>query len=161
VNLGPDGELISRLGERFTELRRRHGQKLSLIGWSLGGIYARELARHFADDVRQVITLASPFRDVSATSVSRLARSGLLRRRFPDRGRHGDTAEVRRRMRVPPPVPSTAFYSRTDGIVAWRSCLEDETPGCENVEVWSSHCGMGHHPSVLIAIAERLARAPG
>src|SRR5438093_764974 len=70
-NLGPSSRLAPALGQRFTALRARHGRKLSLIGWSLGGIYARELARRFPDDVRQVITLASPFRDPSATSVAR------------------------------------------------------------------------------------------
>ena len=163
INLGPDHHLIDGLARRFLELRDRHQQKLTLIGWSLGGIYARELARHFASDVRQVITLASPFRDVAATSVGRLSRFGLLRgRSAAGAGRPPlDTPEMRERLRTPPPVPSTAFYSRTDGIVAWQSCLEAEGPGRENVEVWSSHCGMGHHPGVLIAIAERLAQPPG
>jgi len=70
-NLGPDAGTVAGLGRRFVALRARHGQKLSLVGWSLGGIYARELARRFHGDVRQVITLASPFRAPSASSVAR------------------------------------------------------------------------------------------
>jgi pimeloyl-ACP methyl ester carboxylesterase len=148
-NLGPARDTMEALGERFHELRERHQRPLSIIGWSLGGIYARELARRFAPEVRRVITLASPFRDVDATAVARLFG------RRPDARRD----ELRQRLRTPPPVPCTSFYSRSDGIVAWRSCLEDDAPHVENVEVRTSHCGMGHHPSVLLAIAERLARA--
>lgn len=147
-NTGPSRAVIDGLRERFRELRVRHGRPLTLIGWSLGGIYARELARYFAGDVRRVITLASPFRDVDATAVARVF----------GRRAHAREAELRERLRTALPVPCTAFYSKTDGIVAWRSCLEDEGSGAENVEVWTSHCGMGHHPSVLLAIAERLAR---
>jgi pimeloyl-ACP methyl ester carboxylesterase len=148
-NLGPKPDVVAGLGDRFHALRKRHGRKLSLIGWSLGGIYARELGRRFPDDVRQVITLASPFRDPSATSVAR------LRRPAPDprlRERHEHIVP-------PPPVPTTSIYSRSDGIVAWQSCLEDEGPFAENVEVPSSHCGMGHHLAALLVIADRLAQA--
>src|SRR5207245_2848321 len=81
-NLGPDAGTVAGLGERFAALRARHGRKLSIIGWSLGGIYARELARRFPADVRQVITLASPFRPPSAprgagsTGATATARTG-------------------------------------------------------------------------------------
>jgi len=147
-NIGGGRTTMEALGERFRELRERHQQPLSIIGWSLGGIYARELARRFAPEVRRVITLASPFRDLDATAVARLfgGRSDVRR------------DELHRRLRTPPPVPCTSFYSRSDGIVAWRSCLDEEAPHVENVEVRTSHCGMGHHPSVLLAIADRLAR---
>src|ERR1051326_7543598 len=108
-NHGPDPETVAGLGRRFLALRERHARRLTLIGWSLGGIYARELARRFPDDVRQVITLASPFRDVSATSaITRLLRS---RRPTPDR------PDLRRRLRDPLPVPSTALYSRSAGLL--------------------------------------------
>ena len=147
-NIGGGRTTMEALGERFRELRERHQQPLSIIGWSLGGIYARELARRFAPEVRRVITLASPFRDLDATAVARLfgGRSDVRR------------DELHHRLRTPPPVPCTSFYSRSDGIVAWRSCLDEEAPHVENVEVRTSHCGMGHHPSVLLAIADRLAR---
>ncbi len=147
-NLGPSAGVVDGLDARFRELRRRHGRPLSVIGWSLGGIYARELARRHAIDVRRVITLASPFRDPYATTAARV---------LGQRSRPTDLAR-RQRLRTAPPVPCTAFYSRSDGIVAWQSCLEEAGPFTENVEVQSSHCGMGHHPSVLLAIAERLAR---
>jgi len=150
-NLGPSSALAPALRQRFTTLRARHGRKLSLIGWSLGGIYARELARRFPDDVRQVITLASPFRNPSATSVARFFRPR-------SDGRVGGSPA---RLGTPLPVPSTSMYSRSDGIVAWRSCLEEAGPLCESIEVRSSHCGMGHHPAVLLVIADRLAQPEG
>ncbi len=150
-NHGPNADTVAGLGRRFHALRERHaGRKLTLLGWSLGGIYARELARHFPDDVRQVVTLASPFRDVSATSVARFLR--------PPAGRGPDELH---RLAAPLPVPATSIYSRSDGIVAWQSCLLDEGAFSENIEVRSSHCGMGHHPGVLLVIANRLAQAEG
>jgi pimeloyl-ACP methyl ester carboxylesterase len=153
-NLGPNPELIGHMVQRFQELRQRYNRKLSLIGWSLGGVYARELARNFPSDVRQVITLASPFRDLSATSVPPLLR------RFGGRHRPANDA-VRERLGEPIPVPATAIYSRTDGIAAWQSCMETPGPLSENIEVESSHLGIGHHPIVLLTIADRLAQPEG
>jgi len=150
-NLGPDASTVAGLAARLAALRDRHGKKISLVGWSLGGIYARELARRFPGDVRQVITLASPFRAPAATSVSRFYRA----RRSEAR------PELRQRLGDPLPVPSTSLYSRTDGVVAWRSCIQDDGPVAENIEVRTSHCGMGHHPGVLLVIADRLAQLEG
>ena len=151
-NHGPTSEIVSGMAERLTLLRARHGRPVSLVGWSLGGIYARELARRRPDDVRQVITLASPFRDPDATNflITRLA--GERPARPP---------EVLARLRSPLPVPTTAIYSRTDGIVAWQSCVEPRGPRSESVEVRTSHCGMGHHPAALLVIADRLAQPEG
>lgn len=152
-NLGPSAELVQNIGRRFLELRERHGRKLSLVGWSLGGIYARELARAFPHLVRQVITLASPFRDPMATNaVSLFRRTRIGRESAYDRG------HVRGRLGMPLTVPMTSLYSRTDGIVAWRSCLEDEGPNRQSIEVFSSHIGMGHHPVALYVVADRLAQ---
>src|SRR5262249_55614717 len=150
-NVGPTAETVRGLVDRLDAIHTRHARKVSLVGWSLGGIYARELARRFPDTVRLVITLASPFRDPQATNVARLGRLTF--------GTQPPGAPVipRERLRAPLPVPSTSFYSETDGIVAWRSCLEQEGPSAESLAVRSSHCGMGHHPTVLLAIADRLA----
>jgi pimeloyl-ACP methyl ester carboxylesterase len=155
-NVGPAPEIVDGVRSRLLELRERHGQPISLIGWSLGGIYAREIARALPDAVRQVITLASPFRDVTATTVGRLASFGVV-------GRHSSFAsdEWGERLRQPLPVPTTSVFSRSDGIVAWRSCLEEPGPERENVEVRSSHCGMGHHAAALLVIADRLAQPVG
>jgi pimeloyl-ACP methyl ester carboxylesterase len=157
MNRGPTPEAIAGMQERLHRLHARHGRKVSLVGWSLGGIYARELARRFPEMIRQVITLASPFRDTSATTVARLYRSGLIRPpRTPD-----PDHEVQRRLRTPLTVPTTALYSKTDGIVAWRSCVEEPGPFRENVAIRASHCGIGHHPAALMVIADRLAQPEG
>ncbi len=152
-NSGPSPDIVTGLGRRFQELHAHYGRRVSLIGWSLGGVYARELARRFALDVRQVITLASPFRDLEAVNVPRF----LLQRR----GAHPEEAAFRERLRAPLPVPMTAIFSRTDGIVAWQSCLAEQGPLSESIEVASSHLGIPHHPVVLLTIADRLAQPEG
>jgi pimeloyl-ACP methyl ester carboxylesterase len=163
-NHGPTPETIVGLGRRFAEVRARQDRKMSLIGWSLGGIYARELARRFPSDVRQVITLASPFRDPGATAVSRWRSAWRGRDVGSDGARAEEANRDRERQRAlvePLDVPTTSLFSRTDGIVAWRSCLEEPGPLRENIEVQTSHTGMGHHPGVLLTIADRLAQAEG
>jgi pimeloyl-ACP methyl ester carboxylesterase len=153
-NVGPQTETVNGLVERLRELRQRHGRCVSLVGWSLGGVYARELARNFPADVRQVITLASPFRDLEAAT--NLPRFLMSRRR-----RHPNESLLREALRQPIPVPVTAIFSRSDGIAAWQSCLEAPGARSENLEVESSHLGIGHHPVVLLTIADRLAQPEG
>jgi pimeloyl-ACP methyl ester carboxylesterase len=139
---------------QLEETAQTTGRAVSLIGWSLGGIYARELAKDFPRDVRLVITLGTPIRFPIKTPLSPFAETMSVRfdqsftKRMPDLVRN-------------PPVPVTAFYSRSDGIVPWRSCLVDEAPGAENVEVDSPHTIMGSHPVAMRIIAERLASKSG
>lgn len=130
-NQGPTTRTLDGVGERFLNLHGRRGEGVSLVGWSMGGIFARRLARLHPESVRQVITLGSPFRMLSDT-----ASSSLL-------------------------MPSTAVYSRTDGIAPWKSCFDADGPRNEAIEVVGSHCGLGHHPAVLHVVADRLAQAPG
>jgi pimeloyl-ACP methyl ester carboxylesterase len=127
----------------------------AMIGWSLGGVYARELARRYPSEVRQVITLASPFRDVEATNVPSFLRALAQRRQLPDEDKYREV------LAAPLTVPATAIYSRTDDIAGWQSCREVEGPLSENLEVASSHLGIGHHPVVLLTIADRLAQPEG
>jgi hypothetical protein len=134
----------------------KHGRKVSLIGWSLGGVYARQLAKILPDEVRGVITLGSPFNGhPRATNAWRLYEftSG---HKVDDRDTHMGGA-----VHEPPPVPSTAIYSRTDGICAWQCCVETAGENRENIEVEASHCGLGHHPAAVYAIADRLAQKDG
>jgi pimeloyl-ACP methyl ester carboxylesterase len=154
-NLGPSEALIAGMVGRLQEIQRGYG-RVSLIGWSLGGIYARELARAMPELVRQVITLASPFRDLDAVNVPR-----FVRRRSERRSAMRNDAPVRARLREPLSVPTTAIVSRTDAIASWQSCCSDPGPLSENLEVASSHLGIGHHPVVLLTIADRLAQKEG
>jgi pimeloyl-ACP methyl ester carboxylesterase len=153
LNRGPTPETVAHLVRRLHELHERYARRVSLIGWSLGGVYARELARAFPAEVRQVITLATPFRNLEAVNVPGFV---LARRRA-----HPDEAAFRARLRLPLSVPTTAIYSRTDGIVAWRSCIAEPGPQSESLEVASSHLGIPHHPAVLLTIADRLAQPEG
>lgn len=155
LNLGPSAQLRGRLEAQLRALRERHGRRVSLVGWSLGGIYARELARAFPADVRLVITLGTPFRDISATHAAR-----LVPIRPGGRPLH-EAQALHAHLRQPLPVPTTSIYSRSDGIVAWQSCLEEPGPGRESVEVSCSHTGMGFHAGVLGVIADRLALREG
>ncbi|MGH7786800.1 MAG: esterase/lipase family protein [Candidatus Binatia bacterium] len=156
-NLGPSEAVIAALLARVQDLHQRYGERrVSLVGWSLGGIYARELSRAVPDQVRQVITLASPFADLDAVNVPRFLRSRAGRRTAVP-----DTSDIRARLREPLPVPTTAIFSRSDGIAAGDSCRTAPGPQSESLEVESSHLGFGHHPVVLLAIADRLALAEG
>jgi pimeloyl-ACP methyl ester carboxylesterase len=147
-------DVSERLLGRLRELHERHQRKVSLVGWSMGGLFARDLARRMPDAVRQVITLGSPVSgDPKASNAWALYE--LMS------GERADDAELRARYRDSVPVPTTSIFSRRDGIVAWQCCLNEPGPQAENIEVVSSHCGMGHHPAVLFAIAERLAQAEG
>lgn len=155
-NYGPVPRIEKGIVDRLVALNEKTGRKVSLVGWSLGGIYARQLAKMMPERVRQVVTLGSPFNgDPRATNAWKLYEftSG---HKVADREHHmgGSIAE-------PPPVPTTAIYSRSDGICAWRSCVELETAIAENIEVEASHCGLGHHPAAVFAVADRLAQPEG
>jgi len=158
-NRGPRGSLaqwLERLAGAVEAERARDGRKVSLVGWSLGGIYAREIARAVPDAVRQVVTLGSPFgAEADATHAGWLYR--LLSGSRPPQSRRY-LQELRREL----PVPSTSLFSKSDGIVPWQGCLQKEGPLSENVEVPGvSHLGMGTHRAVLALVAERLAQAEG
>jgi len=157
-NCGPDGDVdtwLDRLANDVALMIQSHRCTATLIGWSLGGIYAREIAKRLAGRVRQVITIGTPFGGgPEHTNVAWLYR--LL---------NGETAVIEaglaRRLRTPPPVPTTSIYSRTDGIVAWQACRERGGQATENIEVDSSHLGLTWHPDVFAIIADRLSVPEG
>lgn len=154
LNNGSSRLLDEHLLARLHALHEQHGRKVSIVGWSMGGLFARALARRAPTAVRQVITLGSPFTgDPKASNAWRLyeAMSG---------DRAGDQ-EIAERFQAQLSVPTTSIYSRHDGIVAWQCCLNEAGPQVENIEVSSSHCGLGHHPAVLYAVADRLAQPEG
>jgi hypothetical protein len=138
------------------ELSDDHGGKISLIGWSLGGLYARQLAKLMPERVRSVITLGSPFAShPKATNAWRIYELASGHRAVEADERFGGA------LAEPPPVPTTAIFSRTDGVCAWQGCMEKSSGQSESIEVESSHCGMAHHPAVVYAVADRLAQPDG
>jgi pimeloyl-ACP methyl ester carboxylesterase len=159
-NMGRNfGGVSSKRGALRDLLRRIHqttGRKVSLVGWSLGGVYARDLALQMPEMVRRVITLGSPFaNDVRATNATRLYE--VLSGEAAD-----DNPELRKAIAGDLPVPATSIYSRTDGIVNWRTCLLRPSDTAENIEVYfASHIGLGVNPAALWAVADRLAQAEG
>jgi hypothetical protein len=157
-NRGPTEEVLAGLPRALAAHAGRTGHPVSLVGWSLGGVYARELARNHPRHVRRVITLGSPF---ALTDPRRQSRAhGLYQRLGP---LHADEARLptfEQRAR-PIGVPSTSVYSRLDGIVSWQACVEPPTERHQNVEVRCSHLGFGVDPATLWLIADRLAVPPG
>jgi len=158
VNTGPDGvfdDWLQPLEKRVRELHAQHGRKVSLIGWSLGGVYAREIARRCPECVRQVITLGTPF-----AALAQGNHAGTVFKLL-NRERAHLPPELEARLRECPAVPTTSIYSKTDGIVSWRGCIEKRTQTSESVEVHASHLGMVTQPQVLRVIVNRLAQPEG
>jgi hypothetical protein len=141
---------------RLRDVAAEAGGPVSIIGHSLGGIYAREVTRVAPEHVRRVITLGSPFGgDLKSNVVWPMYESvtGTRIKSIPK--------DVLARMNEPLPVPSTAVYSRTDGVVAWQTCIDEQAPDAENVAVPSSHIGLLHNPAALYIVADRLSQPPG
>lgn len=158
-NLGPKsiGLQGEALAERVLAWHESSGRTVSLVGWSLGGIMARIIARRIPHAVRQVVTFGAPFSgDPRATNVWR-AYELLAGQRIDDPVTRALLAEGA----GPLDVPSTAIFSRDDGIVAWENCRSDGSARCESIEVRGSHLGLASNPSVLYAIADRLAQVEG
>jgi len=152
-NLGPRDGVLDGVRALLRESAQRHGERVSLVGWSLGGVYARELAKEFPDQVRCVITLGSPF-----AGHPRATNAWRLFELLNDKTLHDPRLHAE--LRKAPPVPTTSIYSKTDGVVAWKCSLNDPLPHTENIEVHASHIGMGMNPLALFALADRLRQDP-
>ena len=151
-NLGPKEGVFPLLRAQLTAIHAQSGRKVSVIGWSLGGVYARELARELPNLVRQVITLGSPLYGdpETSTNVWRQYKFVSGRQRVEDRDRGN----------CQPPVPTTSIYTRTDGVVGWGCCVEKAGPIAGNIEInAASHLGLGVNPLVFYAIGDRLAQS--
>ena len=155
-NLG-QVEYLDILEERIKELKLKHGRKVTLIGWSLGGLFSRAMANLRPHDIQQVITLGSPFMGISGESNADRAYE------WASGQKRGDVSEeIVQLIETAPPVPFTSIYSKGDGIVSWQHCIEPaHRNDIENIEVIGSHLGLGHNPSVLLVIADRLAQEEG
>ena len=151
TNLGDPRRDVDRLAARVLDLVEQEGSAASLVGWSLGGVIAREVARRHPDAVRRVITYGTPV--VGGPTHTTVARA---------RGTGSGTGRVTRRLDAAAPirVPLTAVFSKRDGIVSWQACIDRSTPGVEHVEVSSTHLGMGVDPDVWAVVADRLSRDP-
>jgi pimeloyl-ACP methyl ester carboxylesterase len=164
LNTGPGRDIDCWLAELALHLQERVAQRLvnaadgtvSLIGWSLGGLYAREVAKLWPDQVRQVITIGTPFNGEPCSTHARHLY------RWLNGAAPSDDRALLRRLRVPPPQPTTSIFSRRDGIVAWQACTHHAPrAGVQDIEVSGSHLGMGWNPQVLAVVADRLAQPPG
>jgi pimeloyl-ACP methyl ester carboxylesterase len=144
-NFGGVGSKRGALRDLVIRIHETTGRKVSIIGWSLGGIYARDLALQLPDMVRSIITLGSPFANDA------LSGEGI-----------DDIPEIRKAIAGDMPVPATSVYSRTDGIVNWRTSVLRPSATAENIEVHlASHIGIGVNPAALWAVADRLAQGEG
>lgn len=152
-NLGDYEDLEDKMTQKVEEIYQRYGRKVSIIGWSLGGVFAREVARKVPYMVRGVITMGSPFGGIKKPNNAAWIFELISGKKVKDVEYHGID-----KMGSPPPVPSTAIYSKSDGIVPWQCCMEIGTGQTENVEVVGAHLGLGHNPASLICIADRLAQ---
>lgn len=151
LNLGPREGVFEACMAQLTQLHRESGRTVSLVGWSLGGVYARELAKRLPEAVRQVVTLGSP--------VSGKVHASNARRLYEFvSGARAYHPQLMARLDEPVPVPCTSIYSRSDGIVHWRASLQPEGPQTQNIRVLASHTGMGFNPQVLRILANRLAQ---
>lgn len=158
-NVGPTRRIVDGVRQKLDALHQRDGERVSIVGWSLGGIYARLLARERPELVRQVITLGSPYR----MAVGDRSTASALWERI-EHLHDGDlpVAGFSEAERPPLTVPATSIYTRDDGVVRWQLCI-DETgptapnPRAENIEVYGTHIGLGVNPSVILAVLDRLA----
>ena len=152
TNTGNPRRDVERLSASVLDLVEESGSPASLVGWSLGGVIAREVARRHPEAVRRVITYGTPVAGGAAyTSVARASGRGSR----VDAGAERVTRTLD--ARSPIAVPLTVVFSRRDGVVAWQACIDRATPGVEHVEVSSTHIGMGVDPDVWAVVAERLA----
>ncbi len=152
-NFGPRQGVLEGCRDLVRQVADRHKERVSLIGWSLGGIYAREIAKEQAAIARCVITLGTPFAGhPRATNAWRFYEMVS--------GQSVHDHELVSQIRQAPSCPTTSIYSKTDGVVAWQCSMNDTAPHTENIEVHASHIGMGMNPLALYAIADRLSQDP-
>ncbi|MCP3939032.1 MAG: alpha/beta hydrolase [Actinomycetia bacterium] len=152
-NLGPSQRVVDSVLERLVALADERQAKVDLVGWSLGGVYARYLAYNRPDLVSSVITMGSPIHPVGE-------RRGAVSKIF-DRVAHvdADLGDFDPTMRLK--VPVTSIWTRTDGVVDWKAAATRPGPRTENIEVPGTHIGLPVNPFVLHVVADRLGQSDG
>ncbi len=148
-------DTLARMLPRLEGFAAEVGGRVALVGWSLGGIVARELARMRPDLVSRVVTLGTPVvggaRGTALAAIARLYGWDLDEIDWA-------VAAVER---TPIRVPVVSIFSRRDGIVGWRAAIDRRTPGVEHFEAASCHWALGLDPDVLQTVAARLAADGG
>jgi hypothetical protein len=138
--------------DRFLAVHKETEQPISIIGWSLGGVFARHVARLHPDKVRQIITLGSPFAGIKKPN-----NASWLYRLIANEKVEDLEHEFLTNLPKPLPIPTTSIYSKADGIVSWKTCIEEElSETSQNIQVRGSHIGLGVNPTVLKLITNRL-----
>ena len=153
-NLGLRQGVLDKMLARLRGWHEQHGRKISLVGWSLGGLYARELAKIEPTRVRQVITLGTP-------SVGDLRSNNAWRLYELLNDHKVDAVPIDTTLHECPPVPTTSIYSPDEGIVPPGAAMIAEGPACENIAVDGSHIGLPWNPDVIRIVLERLAQPEG
>ncbi|WP_088307834.1 esterase/lipase family protein [Novosphingobium sp. B 225] len=156
-NVRVDLARVHEMERLLLDIHAKTGRKVSIVGWSLGGVFARELAKLHPEAVRQVISLGSPIHDDRRhTNASKLFE--WLNGKEPEVTKKGHFTGLHQA----PPVPTTSVLTKTDGVVHWRGSVQQaDHAQCENVEVHASHCGLGVNPSVMVVLADRLKQPEG
>ncbi len=155
-NVRIDSSRVAAMADQLKRIYTATGRKVSIVGWSLGGVFARELAKMHPEAVRGVITLGSPISDDrNHTNARRLFE--MLNGKEPEPMRQGQFTGLGKA----PPVPTTSILTKTDGIVHWRGSVQEAGGQTENIQVYASHVGLGVNPSVMVAIADRLSKKDG
>ncbi len=153
INTGPKKVLYTGIVNRIKEITDQYSEPVSLVGWSLGGLFAREIAKEHSSEIRNVVTLGSPFarRFTSITSTEYFKRHGINDLDYLD-------PERLSQLNVSPPHPCTSIYSKSDSLINWTHCIDNNPGKIDNIEVIGSHFGLCHNPSALIALADRLSQ---
>lgn len=161
INLGLKDKTAKRLARRLKKIYEKNGhQKVSLVGHSLGGIYARVLAQEYPEMVRDVITVDTPFGvGMDRSTTAPLVVNTIIR--LSDAKFSLDNPGIPERMLTPPEQPTTSIFSKIDTVAGWQACLNPETAHTENIEVHASHIGSIWHQETVAAILERLAEPEG
>ncbi|MEM7052177.1 MAG: alpha/beta hydrolase [Acidobacteriota bacterium] len=149
TNRGDVEGLLEPVNQRVLDFAERSGSPVSLIGWSLGGVLAREAARDMPTKVERVITLGTPV--IGGPRYTIAARAFAKQQQKIEQ-------RIAEREQVPIEVPITSIYSQGDGVVAWQACLDRSNPDVEHLEVKGSHLGLGINPKVWGIVARRLAQ---
>ncbi len=156
INRGLSSPQYKKLEQRVKAIAKESGQAVALVGWNVGGLYARAIANDHSAKVSMIITLAAPFAMPSFKGVS--ASLGRLYAHYSELAKDDAFNGFSDVWERTPDVPSTSLYSRTDGIFNWRYCLDKEGVTTENIRVLGSHLGLAINPMAYFIIAERLSQ---